>query len=383
MRERSSDILIIGAGVIGSAIAYHLARQGLQVLIVDRALGADAPTASWASAGGVRRQGRHQAEAHLASEAIARWPTLSAELEADLHYRQGGNLLLAETDDEAELLASFVQRQQAMGFRDVRLLDRREVHDLTPALSQHIVAGSYSPVDGQADPARTTRAFADAARRYGARYLPHTTVVHLLSEGQRVHGVETERGPLYAAQLVLAAGAWSDDLAASVHLHLPGKTQALQMLLSTPAPMQILQPVLGTTGRLLSLKQLSDGAFLIGGGWPGDPAPDRRSCTTRPESITGNWQDACAILPALAGQQVARAWCGLEFVTTDELPLLGPAPGLSGLTLALGCSGHGFALAPAIGRAIADHLVGRAVPELDGLDPARIGQFQGDQKKSG
>jgi sarcosine oxidase subunit beta len=163
------------------------------------------------------------------------------------------------------------------------------------------------------------------------------------------------------------------------------------MLLSTPAPAQILQPVLGTLGRSLSLKQLPDGAFFIGGGWPGDPAPDRRSCTTRPESITGNWQDACAILPELARRQVARAWCGLESVTIDELPLLGPAPGLPGLTLALGCSGHGFALAPAIGRVIADQLVGRTVSELDGLDPARmaafsaedIEQFQKAQKKTG
>jgi sarcosine oxidase subunit beta len=339
----------------------------------------------------VRRQGRHPAEARLASEAIVRWPTLSDELEADLHYRQGGNLLLAETDDEADLLAGFVHRQQMMGFHDVCLLDRREVHERVPALSQHIVAASYSPADGQADPPRTTRAFVRAAQRHGARYLPQTAVTRLLSEGARVHGAETEDGPLYAAHLVLAAGAWSDDLAASVHLRLPSKTQALQMLLSTPAPAQILQPVLGTLGRSLSLKQLPDGAFFIGGGWPGDPAPDRRSCTTRPESITGNWQDACAILPELARRQVARAWCGLESVTIDELPLLGPAPGLPGLTLALGCSGHGFALAPAIGRVIADQLVGRTVSELDGLDPARmaafsaedIEQFQKAQKKTG
>ncbi len=379
MSEMSGDFLIVGAGVMGSSIAYHLARQGQRVLVIDRADIAGEPAASWASAGGVRRQGRHPAEARLASEAIARWPILSAELEADLHYRQGGNLLVAETDDEADRLTDFVREQHRIGFNDVRLLDRQEVYELAPALSQHIVAASYSPADGQADPPRTARAFASAARRHGASYWLHTTVTRLLVEGKRVHGVETERGLFHAGQVILAAGAWSDELAASAGLRLPIKTLALQMLLSTPAPAQILQPVLGTVGRSLSLKQLSDGAFFIGGGWPGDPTPDRRACVTRPENIAGNWQDACAILPAVARQQLARAWCGLEAASLDDIPLLGPAPHISGLTLALGFSGHGFALAPAIGRALADQLAGRPIPELEGLDPTRIEGFLTEQ----
>ncbi|HEY1350940.1 MAG TPA: FAD-dependent oxidoreductase [Ktedonobacteraceae bacterium] len=379
MQERASDFLIIGAGVTGSAIAYHLARQGQQVVVVDRAGEAEAPVASWASAGGVRRQGRHRAEALLASEAIARWPLLSDELEADLHYRQGGNLLLAESNEEADQLATFVRTQHTLGFSDVRLLDRQQVHELLPALNQQIVAASYSPADGQADPIRTTRAFATAARRHGARFLLHTTLMRLLLKERRVLGAASERGPLYAGQVILAAGAWSDELAASAQLSLPVKTLALQMLLSTPPTAQILLPVLGAVGRSLSLKQLPDGAFLIGGGWPGDPSSDRRSVTTRSQSIAGNWQDACAILPAVARQQIAHAWCGLEAATIDEIPLLGPAPGLSGLTLALGFCGHGFALAPAVGHAIADQLLRGPVPELAGLDPARITAFSLEQ----
>src|SRR5581483_4129060 len=383
MSMSSPDVVIVGAGVIGNSIAYHLARMGQRVLVIERGDIATAPVASWASAGGVRRQGRHPAEALLASEAIARWPALSEELEADLHYRQGGNLLLAENDEEAAQLVDFVREQHTLGFHDVRLLDHKATHEIASALNAHISASSYSPADGQADPPLTTRAFAAAAQRHGATYWQHTGVQHLRVTRQRVTGVETDRGPVEAAQIVLAAGVWSDELAAAAGLFLPIKTLALQMLLSTPAPTHLLDPVLGTVGRALSLKQLPNGAFFLGGGWPGDPAPDRLACTTRATSIEGNWQTACAIVPAVAQQKIAQAWCGLEAGSIDGIPFIGPAPEqFANLRLALAFCGHGFAIAPAVGRAVADQLTGHAVPELDGLSPARIAGFSQEQIKA-
>src|SRR5436309_15093529 len=109
------EVVVIGGGVTGSSIAYHLARQGRRVLVVERAEPAVEPSASWASAGGVRRQGRDAAEAKLAIEAIERWRSLEQELEADLEYRRGGNLKLAEGDAEAAQMADFVRLQQSLG----------------------------------------------------------------------------------------------------------------------------------------------------------------------------------------------------------------------------------------------------------------------------
>ena len=374
MSVTKSEVLIIGGGVMGSAIAYHVARQGRQVLVVERSEEvASAPAASWASAGGVRRQGRHPAEAKLAVEAIERWRTLEEELEAGVQYRRGGNLLLAETDAEAEQLVTFVREQQDLGFTDVRLVDRLEVTALVPGLHAGVVAGSYSPGDGQADPALTTHAFAKAAQRLGATYWKGTAVLALLVEGERVIGARTGRGEIQAEQVVLAAGAWSDELAGTVGLSLPIRMVALQMVLSTPAPRQVLQPVLSAVSRALSLKQVNDGSFLIGGGWPGEPTADRRSYMLREESVKGNWEAACELLPPV-GQQ----WCGLEAESIDGLPFIGPIMGLDGLTVTLGFSGHGFALAPAVGRAVSEQLIGRAVPELDGLRAGRIESFQQD-----
>ncbi len=382
MQQETFECIVIGGGVIGSSIAYHLAKQGRRVLVVERAESAAQPTASWASAGGVRRQGRHPAEAALASEAIQRWPTLEQELEASIHYRQGGNLLLAETEAEEETLKRFVQQQQSMGFADVRLLDRQGVHDIVPSLADHILAASYSPADGQADPADTTRAFAAAAQRHGASYWTYTTATTLLKNGQRIVGLQSTRGAVYAEQCILAAGAWSDTLAQSIGLHLPIRMYALQMVLSTPTSPQhasILTPVVSALGRALSLKQLDDGAFLLGGGWLGEPTPDRRSYTLQKEHVQGNWEEARAVLPAIAHTQIARSWCGLEAESIDTIPFIGSVTGFPGLTLALGFSGHGFALAPAVGRSVADLVEGKATPELDGLQPDRIMNFTEQQ----
>lgn len=375
IENKQVDVLVIGGGVMGSSIAYHVARAGGQALVVERAEVAVEPVASWASAGGVRRQGRHAAEAMLASEAIARWPMLEDELQAAVQFRQGGNLLLAESNAEGEQLAAFVQQQHACGFMDVRLLDRKEVLEKASGLNERVVAGSYSPADGQADPALTTRAFAEAARRYGAMYWTRTACKALRRENGRVTGALTERGFVGAEQVVLAAGAWSDELAATVGLRLPIKTLALQMIRSTAAAPGLLRPVLSAVERALSLKQLSTGEFLLGGGWPGDSTPDRQSYALRQASLDGNWAAACGLLPVVGGQRIERAWCGLEAESFDGLPFIGPVPGLQGLVLALGFSGHGFALSPAVGRCVADLLAGKTVPELALLEAGRIGEF--------
>jgi len=369
------EIVVIGGGVIGSSIAYHLARQGRQVLVVERATPAVEPAASWASAGGVRRQGRHRAEAKLASEAIDRWPSLEEELGAPFGYRQGGNLYVGEGEDEIEVVAQFVREQQANGFTDVRLVDRREALEIVPGLNDQASAASYSPRDGQADPPRTTQAFAGAAERHGATYWNDTKGLGLLATDSRVTGLRTSRGDVTTSAVVVAAGSWSDDLVASVGLRLPIRTRVPQILISTPARPGLLRPVLGSVSRRLSLKQLDDGSFMLGGGWPGVPSADRRSYTMEQSSIEGGWATAAGLIPAVGEQRLARKWCGLEAQSFDGIPFIGPIRGVDGLTVATGFSGHGFAIAPAVGRAVADQLAGRPAPELADLSPDRIDTF--------
>jgi sarcosine oxidase, subunit beta len=375
----TADLLIVGSGVTGGFTAYHAAKQGRKVVVLERAEPGVEPSASWASAGGVRRQGRHAAEVPLAIEAIARWETLEDELEADLHYRRDGQLLLAESDAEAEQVAAFVRQQNANGLTDIRLVDRAEALEIVPGLNDAVVCGSYSPEDGHAHPPSTARAAATAAQRHGATYRSGVRVAELIQNGGRVTGVRTVDGEeIYADETVLAAGAWSDEIAASIGIRLPIRTRALQMLLSTPAESHVLKPVISGRGRQLSLKQLPGGEFFLGGGWLGDANADRSGYTMRQESEDGNWLAATGLLPAVGEQRIARKWCGLEAISIDEIPFIGRVPGVDGLTVAAGFSGHGFAISPAVGRALADLTSGQVVPELDGLSPARIATFDAD-----
>jgi len=147
---------------------------------------------------------------------------------------------------------------------------------------------------------------------------------------------------------------------------------ALQMMATGPAE-PILRQTVGALNRRLSLKQVPNGSFVIGGGWPGDADLAAGIGTTRMESIQGSIEHSSAVFPALAKLPLARTWIGIEALALDEVPILGPAPGFDNLTLATGFSGHGFALSPIIGQLLSEQIVDGApsIP-LDAFDLRRF-----------
>jgi glycine/D-amino acid oxidase-like deaminating enzyme len=235
---------------------------------------------------------------------------------------------------------------------------------LAPGISPDCRGGVHCSIDGHAEAMAAVRTFAAAARRLGARIEEGIGVGALVTEAARVVAVvrgDGIREPCDVA--IVAAGAWTAPLLAKAGVTLRLQSRPLQMLLTDPAP-AALRPVVGGFGRALSLKQLANGAYLIGGGWPArivDEATNRWEVLE--ESVRGSLAVARAVYPPLVERSLARSWAGIEAFTPDDLPVLGPVAGLDGVLVAAGFSGHGFALVPAVGDVLARLALG--------LDPLR------------
>ena len=364
----ATRVVIVGGGLMGLSAAFHLRRAdpGARVTVLERARVGDA--ASGASAAGVRAMGRDPAERALALASLARWPGLDRELEAPTRYRRTGGLRLALDEASWRAAAPWVAEQRADGV-PVELVDAAAARTLAPGIAAGCLGAVHAPIDGQAEARPATEAFARAARRLGARVEEGVDIGALLVEGGRVVGAERRDGAREVCDTVIvAAGAWSATLLAGVGVTLPIETRPLQMLLTEPgAP--ALRPVLGAFDRRLSLKQLDDGAYLIGGGWPArvtDHAGNRYEMLE--ESVTASLETARAVFPPAGACALARSWAGLEAFTPDDLPILGPVPGIAGLLVAAGFSGHGFALSPMIGDILARLALGQ-----DALEPIWTG----------
>lgn len=375
MAASHADVLIVGGGVIGSSIAYHLALRGTRVVVLDQIPPATSPSASWASAGGVRQQRRDPREWALTRAAAQRWPGLAGELGADIEFRQGGHLHVVETDDDLRALEERVSRERDAGL-DVQLVSAAEAQRVAPGITETIIAGAFSPSDGQANPVKTTHAFAAAAAARGVSYRIGPPA-RLFREHDRVRGAVAGGDAFTADTVVVAAGAWSAGLVGHIGVHLSIEPRGPQMILTDPAP-PVLAPTITGSGRALSLKQLPAGAYFIGGGWPSDVDAGSMTCTVLDDSVQGSWRVATEVFAPLRTCRIRQTWCGLEAQSADGVPLIGPVPDVAGLYIAAGFSGHGFQLSPAVGAAVAASLHGEPAIELRPLSPARAGAIETD-----
>lgn len=349
----SPHVIIIGGGISGTAVAYELSKIGHAVTLIEK--GSLASMASGWTLAGVRQSGRHPAELPLAQAAVKRWETLAEELEADIEYRQEGNLRLARTPEEVEVIRTMVEEQQTFGLDLHFLPDNASVREVAPHLSEHILAASFCPTDGHANPQAAVQAYAAAAERHGATILTETFVNQIDLKHGRVTGVQTSAGPFAAEVVVIAAGVHSDRLCQDVGLPLPLTVKHVSALQTVPLP-PLLKPVLGTANANFAGRQQVDGRLRMtasSDAWAW-PAGGLTADDLQPEAqlVATIIERGSHILPEIATARINRVWGGLLDMTPDGLPVLERSTDVEGLIIAAGFSGHGFCLGPITGQII-------------------------------
>ena len=363
-----AEVVVIGGGIIGCSIGYHLAKAGRKVVLMEKEV--IAYMESGRNAGGVRQQGRDLRELPMAMESIKMWQTLGEELECDTEYRRGGNLVVATNDEEAEKIRAAVAQQQALGL-GLFFLSEKEAREVCPALSDSVVAASYCPTDGKANPMATTIGFGRAAARTGVRVMLHTEAIGIEVVNGEVRGVTTQEGTVRAPVVVNAAGPWARRIGELAGCNVPVINRRNQIMATEKLPPLFDQFISGNT---IYLSQTRSGSVVIGGSGPWERVCYEAATTSK--TIMRYAGRSSVLAPVLKLSTVVRAWAGISGRTMDEIPIMGFVDSPKGFCNACGFSGHGFALGPVSGKLIAE-LILRGKPSLP-LDAFHIGRFAPD-----
>lgn len=361
---KNADVIIVGGGVIGCAIAYNLSKAKLRVLVLeDSEIGSGG---SSRNGGGVRQSARDSRELPLAMHAVRNlWPNLSEELGVDVEYHKRGNLRLGKTEDHLKLLSGIVQRCQDQGL-ELKMLDQAEVKEICPYVSDEVIGASYCPTDGHGNPMKTTLAFYKKALELGAEFITGERVQSLVVKRGKVCGVKTAVNEYEADRVLLAAGFESKALASGVGINLPMQKILLEALITETQPPMFPQ-MIGTAGSDFYGHQTDHGSFVFGGMSGLEPfCSDETVPVTRSMTAPAICRGILGYFPCLAKAKIVRTWAGFLDEMADHVPVLSTVEEVPGLILACGFSGHGYGIAPAVGQLVAELVVdGQPLISLD------------------
>lgn len=377
--ETTADAVIIGAGVMGASIAFHLTRAGLRrVVVLER--GAAASGSTGRSGALVRTHYTNAPETRLALFSLAyfqHWDDLVGGQATDCGFQRIGFAMLVGPAN-ADRLRRAVAMQQALGVV-TQVVSPADLRELQPGLViDDLALAAYEPGSGYADPVATTRAFLVAAQARGASLREHTAVTGLLRQGERVVGVATAAGSITSPIVVCAAGCWNDRLAASVGVTVPLTVTRAQWALFGRPPAQagrglvLIDAALGLYTRPHGADQTLAGLGAADLARPVDRDAYREE--NDPDFPPRVLATLGRRLPALAGQPHQGGQAGLYDLSPDTRAIIDRAPGLEGLYLAAGFSGTGFKKSPAVGAGLAELITTGQARRVD-LHPFRLGRF--------
>ncbi|HEV3206356.1 MAG TPA: FAD-binding oxidoreductase [Terriglobales bacterium] len=375
-RKMTADIVILGAGVMGASIAFHLAqRKAGKIVVIDK--GHVAQGGSGRSSALIRMHYSYPPEVQLALVSLRMFEHWREAVGEAGDFRKTGFVRIVHPG-ESDRLKRNVEMQRKLGV-SVKLIDRDELRALEPDWAvDDVELAAYEPDSGYGDGPGVATGFLDRARDLGVAYLSKTQAVKFLVEGERVRGIGTGDGEIAAPVVVAATGPWTRPLFQPVGIDLPIETEYHQVAILKNAPgmkgggSACIDSVSATYFRSDGHDKFLVGDFYGQRGADPDNFPQRASDDEMEKLI----DRACRRVPKLENSEVMRGVTGVYDMTPDCRPLLGEAPGIRGLYVCAGFSGMGFKISPAIGLVMSELLLdGRGhTVDISSFDPARFAE---------
>ena len=369
----SADAAIVGGGVVGCALAYQLARRGVDVVLFEREeLGSQS---TGRCAGGVRQQFSGEVNVRLQQVAVRLLKNFHEETGGHADFRQIGYLFLLTMPEQIADWRAMLEMWHRLGLEEARWVSAEDAHDLVPMLNvEDVLGGTFCPSDGLASPADVTAGYAAAARRHGSRLNEGVSVTGIEVRGSRVCAVRTTAGEVVTPLVFNCAGAWSAEIGRMAGVEVPVKPYRRHIFVTGEFP-DITRSTPMTVDFATSFYFHPEGdGVLMGMSDRGEPSTF--STDVNWDLLERTVQVASHRAPALEGASIRSGWAGLYETTPDHQGILGPVRSVEGFWCACGFSGHGFMQAPAAGLVVSQLL-------LDGESEVDVSAFSHDRFERG
>ncbi|MBI3522706.1 MAG: FAD-binding oxidoreductase [Chloroflexi bacterium] len=395
MLPRTASTVIVGGGIVGAATAHFLADRGeTDVLVIERGALGSGTTAG--GLGGIRHQFVDELDVRLSLMASAFWREFEAFTGSAHAFEQRGYLFIVQTEEGLAQMREPLPLYERLGV-PVKMLEQSDIAKLVPGLrTDDLSGGRFCATDGYGDAPTALAGFASAATLEGATFVEHTAVTEVVRDGDRVTGVRTSAGDVSAERVLLATGCWTSALARTAGVEVPIWPYRRSIFESTPLPRLARIPMTiewesgfhfrpsprgGVTQRFAVPNIASAGLIEKG---PASPPRSFDELTFPPLEVPPQlspWARARAAHrhEAFADLTFARSWSCYYEMTPDDHPIVGWVPGVRGLAIAAGFSGHGFMHTPATAQLIAEELLDGKAHTLD-ISDLSLERFQSGRR---